>query len=323
MRSALAILFLSLVPACPAFAQEDPGGGKPDSAEEERIRKDLDRILREGTNRSKLEKDLAEWKRTGRRPRESGGDGTSGGDSGTSEGGGGGSERDPAARERLDRILREETYEERDREAPPPSEPEFPKPEDGDAGRGRERPPPREISEPRSRPAGGGGSGILWTILILVTAVVLALAIWAFLTWLRERRGAKKGEAAAVAAKKPGAGDGPSAAPPERREPEEWLSEARRLAAAGRHAEALRCLLHASMERLHRARYIDYERARTNRECLRNFRGEAVRRDAFAGVVDAFDLTFYGRRAFGAADYARTEALAVTLAAGGTDESAS
>ncbi|MBI2923218.1 MAG: DUF4129 domain-containing protein, partial [Planctomycetes bacterium] len=233
-------------------------------------------------------------------------------------GGGTAREGDPEARERLDRILREETYEEREEAPERPSEEREP----------RETRPPRERSAPREpapRPAApaGGGSGVLWTILILVTAFVLALAIWAFLTWLRERRGAKKGGAEAAAKKKPGAEEGPNAAPPERREPEEWLSEARRLAAAGRHAEALRCLLHASMERLHRARYIDYEHARTNRECLRQFRGEPVRRDAFAGVVDAFDVTFYGRRPFGAEDYLRTEAMAVTLAAGGTDESAS
>ncbi|MBI2923661.1 MAG: hypothetical protein HYY18_21605, partial [Planctomycetes bacterium] len=76
MRSALAIAEILFAAACAVQAQEDPGGGKPDPAEEGRVRDELDRVLRERTNRGKLDRDLAEWKRSGRVPREGEGGGT-------------------------------------------------------------------------------------------------------------------------------------------------------------------------------------------------------------------------------------------------------
>jgi hypothetical protein len=110
------------------------------------------------------------------------------------------------------------------------------------------------------------------------------------------------------------------AAPPILRDPEEWLAEARRLAAAGRWIEALRCLLFASLERLHRMRFIDYQRARTNRECVRAFTGPDARRVPFGALVDAFDIAVYGQRPFGAADYAQAEAAARELGKGDAHE---
>lgn len=308
-RTAVAVLIL--VAGLGARAQEaEPA---PDEA---RVREDLDRVLRSRVNRGELDRQLQEWKRTGERS------GGGGGGGGSGRSGGGGQPVSEDSRRLLERILREETYEEGD---PQDKHQDKDKgPEEG--GRGPEADDSERASRSRSRGpsgpsgGGGGGAGVLWMILILICAVVLALAIYAFLTYWRDRRLGAAGttQASPAGAKAPAGG----AAPPERRDPEEWLREARRLAAEGRHAEALRCLLHAAMERLHRARAIDYERARTNRECLRLFRGEPQRRDAFATLVDAFDFTFYGKRPFGAADYVRVEANAMTLAGGADDDRA-
>jgi len=219
-----------------------------------------------------------------------------------------------ASRKRLDRILREETNREganeeleewkrrlRERKAEPPP-------------RHENRRPPERRRESSPDYSGGGGAGIsakavFTTILILLAAVMLALAIYAVSIWVKN---AKPSEVSKPKAKpKPG-----GAAPPVRREPDEWLAEARRLVAAGEYREAVRCLLLATMELLHRSRRIDYERARTNRECLGQFRGEASLRDRFASIVNLFDSAWYGGAPVGPAEYAAAEGLARELRQG-------
>lgn len=215
---------------------------------------------------------------------------------------------DRAMRDRLDRILREETT--RDATPPPPREKRVERREDGRSGSEPRRQPPPAPSSGGGVPVSAIGN-LMWAVLILLAAAVLAFAIYAItMAVLNSRkRPAAKGESAEPAPEEERGG----AAPPILRDPEEWLAEARRLAAAGQWLQALRCLLFASLERLHRSRLIDYTRARTNRECVRAFAGPEERRAPFRALVDEFDVAVYGGRAFGAADYARAEAAARAL----------
>lgn len=215
---------------------------------------------------------------------------------------------DRAMRERLDRILREETT--RDATPPPPREKRVEK-------RADEK--PVEDQERDARPASSSGGGVpvsvignlMWAVLILLAAAVLAFAIYAItMAVLNSRR---RPPAAGESVESTPEEERGGAAPPILRDPEEWLAEARRLAAAGQWLQALRCLLFASLERLHRSRFIDYTRARTNRECVRAFAGPEERRAPFRALVDEFDVAVYGGRAFGAAEYARAEAAARAL----------
>lgn len=274
MRSA----FWLLVLACAAAAQ-----GRPPERDEDRRAED--NRLRGGQAAPEFGEALQKWER--------------------SRGAAGG---DRAMRERLDRILREETT--RDATPPPPRERRVEKGEEPKAGRESKR------SAAPPAPSGGGGAApvvanLMWALLILLAAAVLAFAIYAITMAVLNAR--RRPPVAAENAERAPEEERGGAAPPILRDPEEWLAEARRLAAAGQWLQALRCLLFASLERLHRSRFIDYTRARTNRECVRAFAGPEERRAPFRALVDEFDVAVYGGRAFGAPDYARAEAAAREL----------
>jgi hypothetical protein len=280
------VLALSLAAA--AAPPVPPARPTPDQQRES------DRALRKDSGDPAFDEEYRKWRESSRR------------------------EDDAPFRERVDRILREDTR--RDEGGPLPARAE---PKEEPAEVKKERKPERPREEPVEAPESGTGSfnfaPVLWTILILVAAGVLAMAIYAgFTAWQQRSRKADGPEAADAPAS--ASADG-GAAPPVRREPDEWLAEARRLAAAGRWLEALRCLLFASLERLHRARLVDYERARTNRECVRAFKGPEDRRVLFGSLVDAFDGTVYGALPFGAAEYSRAEVAARELGRGVGDES--
>lgn len=289
MRSALLALWL----AGTVFAQEEPPTPKP---MDDDARRAEDRALREQSGSAEYDEALKRWKAD----RGAGAD-------------------DRAMRERLDRILREETTRDLDRTPPPEKEEERPVRDSGN----RE---PRKTETPSGGPgigsssAAGVGSAI-YVILILMAAIILAFAIYAIVMAVMRARHkpalAADGEQPADDEERGGA------APPVLRDPDAWLAEARRHAAAGRWLEALRCLLFASLERLHRSRFIDYTRARTNRECVRNFTGPEARRAPFGALVDEFDLAVYGQHPVGAADYARAEAAARELGRGDANESVS
>jgi hypothetical protein len=218
-----------------------------------------------------------------------------------------------AARERLDRIIEAETRrdlenEDFDRRLRRPGE------EKASEGRPpRERtPPPETRPAPDSRPApppsraGAGaaaGKAIFWTVVIVVVGALLAGLVYLLLTAPRSEKEEAETAGNTEIRRREAAGELPVV----HRDPDEWLADARRLAAQGRFLEALRCLLLASLERLHRARAIDWEKARTNRECLRQFRGEPQPRARFAALVDAFDVAVYGRAPVREAEYLRAE----------------
>lgn len=289
MRSALLALWL----AGAAFAQEAPLAPKP---MDDDARRAEDRALRAQSGSAEYDEALKRWK---------------------AERGAGGDDR--AMRERLDRILREETTRDLDR-TPPPEKEEQPESEPGKPKERESRPPPSGGSGIGSASSAGLGSAI-YVVLILLAALILAFAIYAIvMAVMRARHKPAVPETGEVAE----AGEDRSgAAPPVLRDPDAWLAEARRHAAAGRWLEALRCLLFASLERLHRSRFIDYTRARTNRECVRTFTGPEARRAPFGALVDEFDLAVYGQHPVGAADYARAEAAARELGKGDANESVS
>lgn len=81
------------------------------------------------------------------------------------------------------------------------------------------------------------------------------------------------------------------------------LTDADRLAAAGRFAEAVHALLMRTIEAL--ARRIPVPRALTSREILDRARLPTEARQAFAELVAAVELTRFGGRGADAADYAR------------------
>lgn len=228
-----------------------------------------------------------------------------------------------ATRRRLERILAEET----DRSASDKELEEWKKKlKESKAGESRPEPPEKEETrrEPDGQASSGGsgasgiGSLVMWTILILVGGAVVAMGIYSLVVWWREREAAPKEKPKSVGdTKRMDAAE----VPLERRDPDEWLAEARKRAARGAFREALRFLLLATMEMLHRARRIDYERARTNRECLRAWKGESPAKPLFASLVDAFDFAWYGGRAVAAEDYAAAEDLARRIRAGAVDES--
>ncbi len=284
MRSAL----LALCLAGAALAAPPAG---------EEARREEDRALREQAAKAEYEEALKRWQEQ----RGAGGD-------------------DRAMRERLDRILREETTRDAIRAKPPEKEEVRPEREPE-----RREEPQRSSSPPPSAGIGSASSSslasLMYFFLILVAAIVLAFATYAIVMAVMHARRRPpvegNGETPEDAEERGGA------APPVVRDPEAWLADARRHAAAGRWLDALRCLLFASLERLHRARFIDYTRARTNRECVRAFTGPEERRAPFRSLVDEFDLAVYGQQPVGAEDYARAEAAARELGKGGADESVS
>jgi hypothetical protein len=82
------------------------------------------------------------------------------------------------------------------------------------------------------------------------------------------------------------------------RSADEWLAQSDRLAAEGKHREAVRCLYVACLMRL--------ERGETNWEHLRRFEKSPRRPQAldFATATLQFDLVWYGFKVKGASDVA-------------------
>ena len=104
----------------------------------------------------------------------------------------------------------------------------------------------------------------------------------------------------------------------------EWvrsgLSEAERLAAEGRYSEAAHALLLAVIQYLARRPGARIDAASTSREILRNLPRALAsdQRDALAELVGQVEVSWFGGRSLGAADYARCHRCCQTLVSGGT-----
>lgn len=166
-------------------------------------------------------------------------------------------------------------------------------PEDAPVAQRPLRPPPigkgRSGPRPVARPDGGSGLA-LGEIVLITLGALLVIGLAAVL--LRERISAP----APTAESRPA--DEPEAIP-ERA----ILSDADRLAAAGRYAEAVHALLLRTIEAL--ARRVPVPRALTSREILDRAALPAEARAAFAELVAAVELTRFGGRLAAADDYTR------------------
>jgi hypothetical protein len=183
--------------------------------------------------------------------------------------------------------------------------PERPDPED------KPEPPPVEREEPvrqggqPSAPASGSIDGKL---LLAVVAIVVLLGL--LVAWLQGRGAARaaprRSTASGMAA--------PSEPPPHEEDPEALWRESDRLAAAGRHREALRGLCRGVLSLLHRAERIHWEPTRTNGEYLDQLRRTAPELlDLFAPLVDEFDRVWYGEQPCGPEEYAAARRLAIEM----------
>ncbi len=89
------------------------------------------------------------------------------------------------------------------------------------------------------------------------------------------------------------------------RSPDEWRSVAIHWAHEGNFRDGIRALYLAMLSHLHRARRIDYHRARTNWAYVRGFRGHSEERDIFTELTYAFDEKWYGARPCTQGDFER------------------
>lgn len=89
------------------------------------------------------------------------------------------------------------------------------------------------------------------------------------------------------------------------RSPDEWRSVALHWAHEGNFRDGIRALYLAMLSHLHRARRIDYHRARTNRAYVRGFQGRPEERAVFTELTYAFDEKWYGARPCTQSDFER------------------
>jgi hypothetical protein len=82
-------------------------------------------------------------------------------------------------------------------------------------------------------------------------------------------------------------------------------------AAAGEYRNALRYLFRATLLALQERELVELRPGLTNREYLRALRlGAGASHAALAGLIDLFDVTWYGHRPVTASDYSRAQHLA-------------
>ncbi|UJR81636.1 DUF4129 domain-containing protein [Sandaracinus amylolyticus] len=103
-------------------------------------------------------------------------------------------------------------------------------------------------------------------------------------------------------------------ADPRERAPDEWVDDAARLAAEGRHREALRALYLATLVALDRRRLIRFEKTLTNGQYLRQMPEGDARVD-FRDFTRRFDRTWYGREPASEHDYRACRELAERIVA--------
>ena len=76
----------------------------------------------------------------------------------------------------------------------------------------------------------------------------------------------------------------------------EWEAPAHQQLGGGEPRAALRATYLALLVHLHQRRWIEYDRSRTNRSYVREFRGGAEERSRFASLTDLFEQVWYGDR---------------------------
>lgn len=155
--------------------------------------------------------------------------------------------------------------------------------------------PRQERRTPRSR--GDDDGSALGTILWLAIGAITLLLLFAFLrAWMRSPTRDLAKKKSAPAARKPLA---PAAL-------ERPLTEAERLAAEGRYAEAVHVLLLETMAALHAHSTHGLHASWTSREVLREAQMPAPAEQALGRLVKTVEQSLFGRRAVDKFDFARS-----------------
>jgi hypothetical protein len=150
---------------------------------------------------------------------------------------------------------------------------------------------------------GGGFSPVNTGVVYFLIAVLIALAIWALIRIIAERRRAPRPKP--VIAK-------PTVVQAEVDQeldpPSEWIAQANRFAEHGDYRRALRAVFMAILIHLDHAGVIKYARSRTNGDYLRLLRAANLRAlvDLVGPVARDFDLHWYGGRPAHSSDYQRS-----------------
>jgi hypothetical protein len=182
---------------------------------------------------------------------------------------------------------------------------------------------PQELEEPASRqeplpesgarvavPVLGAAAYLTQIVFYVLAAVALLLVVGWIVQSLALRR--RRGVAAAVEE-----GGGADAAGGVEREPD--VEEAQRLAAEGRHGEAIHALLLAAIHHLSARSRVAVQPSRTSRELARLLPLPGEAKEAFNELVRAVELSLFGGEPAGPEDYerglARFRALVVRRAA--------
>jgi Domain of unknown function (DUF4129) len=178
----------------------------------------------------------------------------------------------------------------------------------GDAGSGGSTPAGEAGGWGLALPAAGGaaarGAALLFEVVLI--CVLLGLLGALIVGWLERRR--RPAGDAEVALAAPAAGGTAAASG--------GLADADRLAAAGRHGEAIHVLLLVAIDRLSRRTARPPAASRTSRELVRLLPLEGAARDAFAALVALVEKTLFGGLGAAAGDFAtaREKALAALSA---------
>ncbi len=141
----------------------------------------------------------------------------------------------------------------------------------------------------------GVGKMLLWVMALVGGGLIIAFAVSELAALAKSARGRKRDDRGAVS---PSPGEGP-----DRQAAADTLTDAERLAAAGRYGEAIHALLLACLEALRRRFDPGQPPSLTSREIARRLDlGEAAKA-ALASIVAAAELSHFGAWRPGAADY--------------------
>lgn len=134
------------------------------------------------------------------------------------------------------------------------------------------------------------GVNVVQLLLALLVLLLLGVVAGLFMPWMRGLRRMTR-PAVAPSAPAPEAGDNALARPVGDRE-----ALALQQLHGGEPRAALRAMYLALLVHLHQQRWIEYDRSRTNRSFVREFRGGAEQKNRFASLTDLFEQVWYGDR---------------------------
>jgi hypothetical protein len=164
------------------------------------------------------------------------------------------------------------------------------------------------IMGPQASGCGFLAQALLWGILALLVAGIVAAAVVFLLRWWSADRPPVRAEV--------GRAD-PSfesiVTQPDRFRMETLWRQADELARRGQFLEAVRHLYLAVLALLHRRNLIRFERMRTNGEYVQQLRAHEALHGPFKRLTNLFEVKWYGERSCQAADYQVSHGLAVNI----------